>query len=147
MLWALVLHIVTLLFWCAALLYLPTLIAGSHARKVALPESPYAPDSLSRHVFSHVATPAALLAIMSGTAVFLLDRTTEVWLIIKLTLVAGLVVCHALAGLLILRFENSPEKSPRPWCWVLTGVLVVLMTAIVTVVLAKPALDSAPWPL
>lgn len=144
MLWALVLHIVTLLFWCAALLYLPTLIAGSPARQVALPASRYAHDSLSRYVFSHVATPAALLAILSGTAAFLFDRTTEIWLIIKLTLVTGLVVCHALAGLLILRLENSPGKSPQPWCWLLSGALVALMTAIVSVVLAKPALDSAP---
>ncbi len=145
MLWVLALHIIALLFWSAALLYLPPLIAGVAAGRTEIVESPRGRASVARFVCTHIATPAALVAIMSGTVVFLLDRTVEVWLIAKLTLATGLVICHTLAGLLILRAEARSGKPVRRWCWLLGGVLCVLMTAIVWVVLAKPELEA--WSL
>lgn len=147
MLWILALHIIALLFWAAALLYLPALIAGVAAGRTEIIESHHRHASVARFVCTHVATPAALVAIISGTVVFLLDRTVEIWLIVKLTLVTGLVVCHTLAGLLILRAEGEGGKPVRLWCWLLGIVLCVLMTAIVWIVLAKPAVDVGPWSL
>src|SRR5690554_5179500 len=111
MLWFLVLHIIALVFWAAALLYLPALIAArsAHYLPVQEPANPF--DSIERFVFTRIATPAALTAIMAGTLVFVIDRTIDPWLIIKLTLVAGLVLCHIAVGGLVLRVE----RGGTPW--------------------------------
>ncbi len=143
MLGFLIVHIGALLFWAATLLYLPTLIAGYHAGQLELDAPADQTDSLSRRLFTLVATPAALLAIISGTLVFVLNRTTAFWLIAKLTLVAALVLCHALTGLLMLRTEAGRVACPRRWGAALLTVELLLMTAILWLVLAKP--PSPPW--
>ncbi len=143
MVWVLTLHIATLLIWCAALLYMPVLVAGHRDRRQDSPEL-YRPfDSVERFVFTHVATPAALAAIITGTLVFLIDRTLDAWLMVKLTLVSGLVLCHALVGLLVLRAEaaargEGDDSRLALWCRLLPWVSLALMMAIVWVVLAKP---------
>lgn len=138
MLWFLVPHLIGLLFWAASLLYLPTLIAGSLVRDDSSQEPTDPFDSLPRKLFTHVATPSALFAIIAGTLVFLVDHTVDIWLIAKLTVVAGLVLSHAATGLLILRAESGNGKPVVGWCWVLGLVQCVLMVVIVWLVLAKP---------
>lgn len=142
MLGFLLLHIISVLFWAASLLYLPALIAGRITRdeKIREPRVPY--DSISRAVFTFVATPAALTAIISGTLVFSLNYTTDPWLIVKLTLVTLLVVCHTLAGLLILRAEAENGKPVVPWCVLLGVVSGLLMLMIVWIVLGKPDIEA-----
>ena len=145
MLWFLVLHIAALLFWGACLLYLPALIAGAaqdHHSAINEPPDPY--DSIARFVFTRVATPAALLAIIAGSLVFLVDHTVTVWLIAKLTLVVGLVFVHTLMGMLVLRLEAGNGKPLGVWCLVLGLVACALMVAIIWIVLAKPVLEV--WP-
>lgn len=138
MLWFLLLHISTLIVWCASLLYLPALIAGIHTEQIQIVEPRNQYGSVARFVFTHIATPAALIAIISGTLVFLFNRTIEVWLVAKLTLVTGLVIGHAFTGLLLLHTQDRSTKPVRRWCWTLSGVFGVLTVAIIAVVLAKP---------
>ena len=147
MLWLLLLHIITLTLWCAALVYLPVLIAGIANGRAGLPGSGRRCDSIARFMFTHVATPMALLAIVSGTLVFLLSRIVEIWLVVKLTLVAGLVVGHALAGVLVLRAEEEDGGPVHPWWWMLQIALCGLIGAILWIVLAKPAPELLPWTL
>jgi putative membrane protein len=144
LIWFLTLHIITLIFWCASLLYLPELIAGIHSRSTAISEPGNRYGSVARFVFTTVATPAALLAIMSGTVVFLLNRTVEVWLIGKLTLVTLLALAHTLAGLLLLHTQDRSAKPIAGWCRILSVVLWCLMSGIVWLVLAKPAAEVLP---
>lgn len=144
MLWFLVLHIVSLLFWGACLLYLPALIAGAARASSSIKEPPDPFDSIARFVFTRIATPAALLAIFAGSLVFVIDHTVTVWLIAKLTLVVGLVFVHTLLGMLVLRLESGNGKPLRSWCLLLGLLAAALMAAIIWLVLAKPLL--AVWP-
>ncbi len=141
MLWILVLHIAALLFWGACLLYLPALIAGVTRDNSAIEENPDPFDSLTRFVFTRVATPAALLAIIAGSLVFVVDHTITVWLIAKLTLVVGLVFVHTGLGLLVLRLEARNGKPLRSWCLVAGLTAASLMALIIWIVLAKPPLE------
>lgn len=133
--WLLVLHIAALVCWCGALLYLPSFIAGL-ARRHAQSEL----DLLvvPRHLFTLFATPAALLAIISGTAIFLVERTASGWLVAKLTLVSGLVLCHVLTGRLTLSFESARWTKQQLYCLVLGTVTALLIGGILWLVLAKP---------
>lgn len=138
MLGFLVLHIIALLFWAASLLYLPTLISGSHDGQLHLTNPGAKSESLARFLFTRISTPAALVAIIAGTVVFALEHIVAFWLIAKLALVSTLVVCHALTGTLILRTESQRVKHPRRWGALLIAVEVVLMAGILWLVLAKP---------
>jgi|SRR5690606_31660734 putative membrane protein len=141
MLGFLLLHIAALITWCASLLYLPALIAGLHTDQIQIVEPQQKYGLVARFLFTHIATPAALIAIISGSAVFLFNRTIEVWLIAKLTLVTGLVIAHAFTGLLLLHTQDRSTKPIRRWCWLLSGSCCVLIVAIIWVVLAKPAAE------
>ncbi|WP_111642199.1 CopD family protein [Marinimicrobium alkaliphilum] len=144
MLWFLALHIAAMLFWVAALVYLPVLIAGAQRKTLALTESPRHHASLARFVFTHIAGPAAITSIIAGTAVFLLNGTTSPWLIAKLTLVVLLVIIHALLAFLVMRLEVlqnasfEPRGPVQPWCTIALVVIITLIVSIFTLVLAKP---------
>lgn len=130
------LHFVSLLCWCGTLLYLPALIAAGTRRTEPLFYRDHA--HLTRMVFNLIATPAALIAIGSGTALFLRDGIMEGWLIVKLSTVAGMVLCHALCGVLVLRIERSPELGISIRCHILGLVIATFITATLWLVLAKP---------
>jgi putative membrane protein len=130
------LHFAALLCWCGALLYLPALIAAGTRRSDTLFYRDHA--HLMRMVFTLIATPAALLAIGSGTGLMLQDERFGYWLILKLSAVAGMVVCHALCGVLLLRIERSPDAGVTVQCSLLGVILVALIGGTLWLVLAKP---------
>jgi len=140
MLWFLVLHIMALVFWVATLLYLPALMAGHAGRGSSMIVRRNPHNSIERFVFTRIASPAALAAIIAGTLVFVVDHTTAGWLVVKLTVVAALVACHVLIGLLVLRRERG-DKPLRGWCLLVEVVLCGLLLLILWLVLAKPALE------
>lgn len=130
------LHFMALICWCGVLLYLPAMIAAGTRSSDELFYRDHA--HLTRTVFNLIATPAALLAIGSGTALFLRESIFDPWLIVKLTTVAGMVLCHALCGVLILRIERAAEAALRRDCLLIALLLSALIGATLWLVLAKP---------
>ncbi len=130
------LHLMTLIGWCGALMYLPALIAAGTRGRDELFYRDHA--HLTRMVFNLIATPAALLAIGSGTVLFLREGLFDLWLIVKLTSVAGMVICHALCGVLILRIERVADPSLRRECLTIGGLILSLIGCTLWLVLAKP---------
>lgn len=141
MLWFLVLHIIALVFWVASLLYLPALIASHEARRSPVEVRINPHNSIERFVFTRIATPAALLAIIAGTLVFVVDGTVDGWLVAKLTVVTALVVCHVSIGLLVLKMEQKEAHPLRGWCITVALVTCVLFSLILWLVLAKPSVE------
>ncbi len=144
MLWLLVIHISAMLFWCAALLYLPTVIAASASVQLHdLGSHTEGEDAVARYVYTRFASPAAVVAVGAGTLIFLPDYPVDVWLVVKLTLVALLVVCHVFVGALVIRAEEN--KSVQPWCWIMILVMGSLMLSIILLVLSKPSAETLLW--
>ncbi|MGO2136554.1 MAG: CopD family protein [Marinobacter sp.] len=146
--WLLVLHIVALLFWAALLVYLPALLAGTvytGSSSTADTEGSLAVrEKLPRLLFTHFATPIALLSIIAGTLVFVVHHNIGIWLIVKLTLVVLLIINHTLLGLLILRAETGSSMPVRRWCFASAVMTCMLIAAVLWVVLAKPVFVSVP---
>ncbi|MBU2886504.1 CopD family protein [Gilvimarinus agarilyticus] len=132
--WLLAFHIAALLCWCGALLYLPGLVM-TQQRTAINTELDLQPP---RFVYSLIATPAALAAIIAGTLVFSFYRIWDIWLIAKLLLVAALVLVHLLLGWLVARAERQPPNHLPLWCYSTVLLAGVIMTAIIWLVLAKP---------
>lgn len=136
--WLKLLHGMALLAWCATLLYLPLLIAFTEAQ----PDGSTQPEApLARKLFITLATPMALLAIFSGTALFLRDNIVEGWLILKLTAVAGLVLCHALCGVVLVKAETDPRARVRLPCLIIGAASALLILSILGLVLGRPVLE------
>jgi protoporphyrinogen IX oxidase len=135
--WLLLLHIAGLVGWCALLMYLPVLIpSATGAARDA--ESTWGLFPTPRFVFALLATPAALLAIVSGTGLFLLNQVHTPWLVLKLTAVSGMVVCHTLFGVLILRQHDEPTRDLALPCALLGAASAACIAAALWLVLAKP---------
>jgi putative membrane protein len=139
--WLKLLHISAVILWCGSLLYLPAAIAAAAGPQPSAAFDP-ARRGLLRTVFTLVATPAALLAIASGTAIFMLDGPVVVWLMAKLVVVGLLVLGHAACGMLILRAERQVAGGPRDWtqawCIAIGSASLLWLGAIAWLVLAKP---------
>ncbi|MBA3599153.1 MAG: CopD family protein [Methylibium sp.] len=135
--WLKLLHITSVIVWCGALLYLPAAIAAA-----AGPDRAAAFEGPRRHVlravFTLVATPAALLAIGSGTAIFVFYGPLAPWLIAKLATVSLLVLGHAACGALILRAESDTGGGVRGRCWAIAGTSLLWLAGIAWLVLRKP---------
>ncbi|MBN2700721.1 MAG: CopD family protein [Methylohalobius sp. ZOD2] len=135
--WLVLLHISAVVCWCGSLLYMPALLAGAPL----LPQAKYEESgrlALSRLLFTYFVTPAALVAVASGTLVFVTGGIVALWLILKLTLVAGLVFCHVLTGLLLVYAWHHPQRNPMLPCLLLGAVMAGLILAVLGLVLTKP---------
>ncbi|MCL4183062.1 MAG: CopD family protein [Burkholderiaceae bacterium] len=154
--WLKLLHIGAVIVWCGALLYLPPAVAAlgadsaapAHAASRSASSAPplAVADALPRwpvprRLFIGVATPAALVAIVSGTAILLLHGPLAAWLLVKLAAVGLLVLGHAACGMLILRVERSGgSASLRGHCLTLQAALLLWLAGIAWLVLRKPML-------
>lgn len=134
--WLKMLHVAAIICWCGLLLYLPALIAQSGGR-VAAGDAPTPAWHMSHRLFTLVATPVALLAIGSGTAIIFVEQPLAGWLVLKLAAVTAMVGCHALAGLLIVRLEHRPDEGVAHHCAALALVSLGLILAVAWLVLRK----------
>ncbi|WP_375056687.1 hypothetical protein [Zobellella sp. DQSA1] len=142
MAWLLFFHIGSLVTWAAALCILLLLISGV---TLAGQQTCNNGDSLQRLWFTRLASPAGLLTIVSGTAIFAVEGNFESWLLLKLTLVTGLVICHVVAGLLIL-YSNRPKASGIAGkCSGLLAVILLFLLGIIVLVLLKPEQEALLW--
>lgn len=135
--WLKLLHIAALVIWCGSLLYLPALL--SHALELRK-DAGFAQGTppMPRFFYNSVATPAALVAIASGTLLFILHGLLGGWLILKLGAVVVMVAAHGCFGWLILRLEMGIYKGVKTatllgLLMAVAGILVVL-----GLVLGKP---------
>ncbi|SEF77772.1 CopD family protein [Billgrantia desiderata] len=135
--WLKVLHIATLLCWCASLLYLPAMLMASARARTGSSFEVSAP-ALLRFVFTHIATPFALVAIMSGTLLFVVAQLVGGWLVLKLAAVSGMVLCHVLCGALIVRLERDRRRFLMPASVLVAAIAATLMLAVLVLVLSKP---------
>lgn len=142
------LHVAALAIWCAALLYLPVVFSVNQGlrRNAAIRIR-----IMSRLAFIGVASPAAVLAILSGTALVYFTQASGSWLAAKLLLVSLMAAFHVYCGrtLSSLGHEGHHKRRQRSaGRWPL-AVPLLLIPAVLWLVLAKPALvrsvDGAPW--
>lgn len=130
--WLKLLHISAVVLWCAALLYLPLAVATAGA------DERLAQRRVLRLLFTSVATPAALVAIASGTLIFLWHGPLAPWLVAKLAVVALVVLMHAGLGLLVLRNERGEAPARCRSCGAIFGAALAGLSTAAWLVLAKP---------
>lgn len=137
MLWLKAFHIVFVVSWFAALLYLPRLFVyhagttdevGSERFKV-----------MERRLFAMM-TLAGLLAAAFGIAMLVLapGYLSFGWLHAKLTLVALLLGYHCWCYRLLVAFRVGANRHSAHWYRLFNEIPTVLLIAIVVLVVVKP---------
>lgn len=133
-------HLASIAIWSAGLIVLPFLF---WQRRVLKP----GPDldrlhRMTRFVYVEMTSPAAFVAIGSGTVLIFLQATFEEWFSLKMVLVGAMAMLHVVAGLVLVRLFTPDGRFGRFSYVALTGAYVVLIIAIIWVALAKPHIDS-----
>lgn len=130
------LHVATLLVWCAGLLALPLTLRWHDPD-----HSPGAQDRLlqiTRGTYIWLATPAAVVAIGSGTGLMFAREVFVPWMFAKLVVVAVMVVVHVRVGLAVEKLKEAPHKAPAPRAVWLAMAAAITISGVLLLVLSKP---------
>ncbi len=133
-------HLAAISIWSAGLIALPFLF-----RQRLLANCRMDLDRLhrmTRFIYIGLTSPAAVIAIGSGTALIFFQATFQEWFSIKMALVAVMVMLHVAAGVLLPRVFLPGGSFGSSSYATLSGAYVVVITAIICVALAKPHIDA-----
>lgn len=133
-------HLATIALWSGGLIVLPFLFwqrrgldPGRDLERL---------HRFTRYVYVAITSPAAFVAIGSGTALIFLQATFQEWFTAKMLLVGLMVMLHVVAGLVLLQLFAADGHFGRASYAALTMAYLALITAIIWIALAKPHFDS-----
>lgn len=131
-------HLAAILLWAAGLVALPLLLSE---HKSGHGQGAYQRiRRFSHYGYTHLLTPAAVVAVAAGIALLFLRDVFVPWMFAKLALVGALVTLHAWIGNLVVRMgEHANRRQPSP-ILPLVVLAIVLCAGIFYIVLAKPDL-------
>lgn len=138
--WLKFIHVIGIALWSAGLLALPILYRQRGGLK---DKALFRLHAFTRTFYVALVSPAAFVAVGSGTALILLQGTYENWFSAKLVGVAAMTGIHIFSGLMILKLFEPDRSYPA---WRMVGVVTLtslVVTSILILVLAKPAIE---WP-
>ncbi len=140
MVWLKFVHIAAIAIWSAGLICLP----GLYVQRARVPDetSLHRLHRLVRFLYIAMMSPAAFVGIATGTALIFLRETWAPWMGAKLVFVGLMTTTHILTGLVIGRvFERGQVYATWRYATV-TAFTLLIVSAILVVVLAKPDLPS-----
>jgi protoporphyrinogen IX oxidase len=129
-------HLAAISLWAGGLIGLPVLIARNQG------QAEERLHRMTRGLYVGLVSPAAFVAIGTGTALIFLQTTFQEWFSAKMVLVGLMASLHVVTGLVLLR---SFGRGRRLWRWqalLLSGAMLVIIVPILWLVLAKPHLPS-----
>ena len=133
-------HLAAIALWSSGLIALPFLFWQRRALKVGLDLDRL--HRVARLVYVELTSPAAFIAIGSGTALIFLQATFQEWFSLKMVLVGIMAMLHVVAGLILVHLFLPEGRFSWLSYLALTSAYIVLITAIIWIVLAKPQFDS-----
>lgn len=141
--WLKALHVIAVISWMAALLYLPRLFVYHCEAPVGSAQSETF-KVMERKLSDFIMRPAMLVSVAAGAALVSLPGTpgylpeAGLWLWLKLALVAGLLVMHFLLVRWRDAFAADRNAHPQRFYRIVNEVPTLLMIGIVVCVVVKP---------
>ena len=136
-------HVAAIALWAGGLLVLPLLLHGrARLRERGSAERLHL---VTRRLLLWFASPAAFVAVASGTALIFLRPTQQPWFSAKLALVGALAALHVSLGTLVLRLFKPGERVPAWRLWAAMLASPVLIVLVLLLVLDKPAWSLTDW--
>lgn len=132
-------HIGALALWCAGLILLPVLMHVHGRRAEMRTQAGFSEFRwLTHYSYTCVVSPAAVVAVTAGTALIFAAQVFDVWMMVKLVAVAGMVVVHALLGHMIVKVGEGHGQFRLPRVGLALLAIVPLIGTVLWLVLAKP---------
>jgi len=132
-----ILHIVAVISWMAGLLYLPRIFVY-HCSTTTGSETDKTLQTMERKLFRYIMNPAMILVLLFGFYLASQIGFEFIWLHIKITIVAILVIYHHFLGRWRKDFVNGSNKHSEKFYRIINEVPTIAMIAIVTLVILKP---------
>jgi len=136
------LHVFAIAVWAGGLLCLPFLY---RQRRRLKDEALHRLHNFTRFFYVRLVSPAAFVAIASGTVLIFVQATFTPWFSVKLALVGAMVIIHVTSGLMILRLFEPDQTYPRWRFAAATTATGCVVAAILVTVLGKPHWQATPW--
>ena len=140
MLWVKAFHLIFMVAWFAGLFYLPRLFVN-HA--MSENEDTRRQLSLMARKLYRFITPWMLLTLIFGIWMLVDYAWTafadQLWLQIKLVLIAVLVGYHFYCGTLVNQFEQGKNQRSHVWFRWFNEFPVIILFAVVLLAVLKPA--------
>mgnify|MGYP000953372692 CR=1 FL=1 len=137
-LWIKALHVMAVIAWMAALLYLPRLVVyHSMAEKGSAQSETF--KIMERRLLKAISTPAMIVTWLAG--LYLIwdgGWISSGWLHAKLLLVVAMSAVHGFQAKWVREFANDTNTRPARFYRIANEVPTVLMIGIVILVVVKP---------
>ena len=133
-------HLAAISLWSGGLIALPFLFRQRQALEAGLDLDRL--HRVARLVYVELTSPAAFIAIASGTALIFLQATFQEWFSMKMVLVGIMAMLHVVSGLVLLHLFLPDGRFSWLSYLALTSAYIAVITAIVWIVLAKPHVDA-----
>ena len=138
MLWVKSFHVIAIIAWMAALLYLPRLMVY-HVDCAAGSERSETFKIMERRLLKAIATPAMILSWIFGLwLAFLIDAWDMVWFRAKMIFVLSLTIYHFETARWVKAFADDRNERSGVFYRIANEVPTVLMIAIVIFAVVKP---------
>ena len=138
MLWVKSLHVISMVAWMAALLYLPRLLVY-HAESPPGSQQSETFKVMERRLLKAIATPAMVAAWIFGvwTAV-LIGAWAAGWFWAKMACVIALTVFHEMLARWVREFAQDRNQRSARFYRIANEIPTVLLIIIVVLVIVKP---------
>lgn len=137
MLWFKALHIIFMVTWFAGLFYLPRLFVY-HA--MAIDQTSLDRFKImERKLFYGIMTPGLILTLIFGIAMMAIgDYAGQMWLSIKLGLIAVLIIYHIYCGKLLIDFKRDKNTRSHVFYRWFNEFPVLILFAIIFLAVLRP---------
>jgi len=137
-LWLKALHIVAVIAWMAALLYMPRLFVY-HSKVAAGTEASETFKTMERRLLKAIMTPAMLASLLFGISLGVAQaQWTDAWLHLKTLFVVVLAACHMIMARYVRLFADDQRPASETWFRWFNEAPTLLMLGIVFLVVFKP---------
>lgn len=137
------LHITALSAWCAGLILLPVMMHIYGRRDEIKTQAGFTEFRwLTHYSYTCALSPAAVIAVSSGTVLIFALEVLDVWMMAKLIAVAGMVLLHIWLGHLIVQAGEGRGTFRLPPVGLALLGIIPLIGLVLFLVLAKPGLQD-----
>jgi putative membrane protein len=137
-LWVKALHILAVIAWMAAFLYLPRLFVY-HCQAEAGSRQSETFKVMERRLLRGIMNPSMIVAWAAGLALMVnLEAWTEGWFHVKASAVVALTVLHMMAARWRRDFASDANRHSERFYRVMNEVPALLMVAIVVMAVVRP---------
>ncbi len=138
--WFKSLHIIAVIAWMAALLYLPRLFVN-HVGLAKGSEASEMLKGMERRLMRAIMRPSLVMAVLFGGALLSVPGVVDWsmgWIYVKLSAVLVMIAMHGLMEKWLAAFQRDANTQSSRFFRVINEVPALLMIVIVVMVVAKP---------